>query len=185
MAKKMSNLGFNLMQNIGMPIRNLFMPPAKMLAEVSINPGDKVLDYGCGPGTFSILAAELVGPSGMVYALDVHPLAIQSVEQKARKRRLANIKTILSSCDSSLAENYLDLVIFFDVFHDLDNRQEVLVELHRILKSDATLCFSDHHLKEEVILKSLTEKGWFELKSKGKRTFSFGKGSGDLDRKDR
>jgi len=45
MKKKMSDFGFKMMANIGMPIRNLFMPPAKMLAEVNIKPGDSVLDY--------------------------------------------------------------------------------------------------------------------------------------------
>ena len=72
---KMSNFAFRMMVNVGMPIRNLFMPPAKMLAEAEINPGSKVLDYGCGPGTFTIMIAEKIGQSGIVYALDIHPLA--------------------------------------------------------------------------------------------------------------
>ena len=139
----MSNLGFKMMTNIGMPIRNLFMPPAKMLAEVDISPGDKVLDYGCGPGTFTIMIADIIGQSGIVFALDIHPLAIDTVEQKARKKNFSNIKTILSSCSTSLPDNSLDLVIFFDVFHTLKNQEEVLVELHRVLKSDGIMCFSE------------------------------------------
>ena len=81
----MSDFGFKMMANIGMPIRNLFMPPAKMLAEVNIKPGDSVLDYGCGPGAFTIGIAEVIGQSGIVYALDIHPLGIKAVEQEARK----------------------------------------------------------------------------------------------------
>ena len=173
----MSNLGFQLMKNVGMPIRNLFMPPRKMLAEVEIHPGYNVLDYGCGPGAFTILIAEKIGPSGMVYALDIHPLAIRSVEQKALKKDLSNIKTILSDCQTSLPDNSLDLVIFFDVFHTLNNQEQVLKELHRILKPDATICFSDHHMKEEEVLKRITENGLFKFQSKGRRTFSFGKAS--------
>ena len=97
MKKKMSNFAFKMMANAGMPIRNLFMPPAKMLGEVEINPGYKVLDYGCGPGAFTIMIAEIIGPSGIVYALDIHPLAIKAVEQKARKKNLSNIKTLAST----------------------------------------------------------------------------------------
>jgi len=175
MKQKMSNFGFKMMVNVGMPIRNLFMPPAKMIAEVEIHPGYKVLDYGCGPGAFTIMIAEIIGQSGIVYALDIHPLAIKAVEQNARKKNLSNYKTILSSCSTSLPGNSLDLVIFFDVFHALKNQEEVLIELHRVLKSDATMCFSDHHMKEIEILKRLTEKGLFKLQRKGRRTLIFGK----------
>ena len=175
MEKKMSDLAFKMMANLGMPVRNLFMPPAKMLAEVEIIPGYKVLDYGCGPGAFTIMIAKIIGQSGIVYALDIHPLAIKAVQQKARKNNLSNIKTILSSCSTSLPDNSLDLVIFFDVFHALNNQEEVLIELHRVLKSDATMCFSDHHMKETEILERLTEKGLFKLRRKGKRTFALSK----------
>ena len=175
MNKKMSNFAFKMMANVGIPIRNLFMPPAKMLKEVEINPGFKVLDYGCGPGAFTIMIAEKIGPSGTVYALDIHPLAIIAVEQKALKKNLSNIKTILSSCSMPLSDNSLDLSIFFDVFHALNNQEEVLVEIHRVLKSDGTMCFSDHHMKEEEIVKRLTENGLFKLQRKGRRTFDFGK----------
>jgi len=37
--KKMPNIAFKMMANIGMPIRHFFMPPKKMLAEVEIEPG--------------------------------------------------------------------------------------------------------------------------------------------------
>jgi ubiquinone/menaquinone biosynthesis C-methylase UbiE len=170
---KMSNLSFKMMANVGMPIRNIFMPPAKMLAEVEINPGNKVLDYGCGPGSFTTMIAEKVGQSGIVYAIDIHPLAMKAVKHKAREKNLTNIKTILSNCSTSLPDNSLDLVIFFDVFHMLNNQEEVLIELHRILKFDATMYFSDHHMKEVEILKRLTENGLFKLQRKGKRTLAF------------
>lgn len=172
---EMSNLKFKMMSNVGMPIRNLFMPPAKMLSEIEINPGYQVLDYGCGPGAFTIMTAEKISPSGIIYALDIHPLALKAVEQKARRRNLKNIKTILSNCSTSLPENCLDLVIFFDVFHALDNHEEVLIELHRVLKNEAILCFSDHHMKESQILPLLTENGLFKFMKKGRRTYSFGK----------
>ncbi len=136
-------------------------------------PGNDSLPAGSGgPGAFTIMIAEIIGQSGIVYALDIHPLAIKAIEKKARKKNLSNIKTILSSCSTSLPNNSLDLVIFFDVFHTLNNQEEVLIELHRVLKSDATMCFSDHHMKEIEILERLTEKGLFKLQRKGRRTLS-------------
>ncbi len=175
MGKKKSHFSFNIMAYVKMPIRNLFMPPKKMLAEVEIEPGYHVLDFGCGPGKFTIMIAEKVGPSGLVHALDIHPLAMKMVEGKALKKNLANIRTILSSCSTSLPDNSLDLVVFFDVFHILDNQQDVLIELHRVLKPEAIMCFSDHHMKDTQILSTFKEKGLFKLIGKGSRTFSFRK----------
>jgi ubiquinone/menaquinone biosynthesis C-methylase UbiE len=167
MNHKNSNLKFKMMTKIGMPIRNKFMPPAKMLEEVEIKKGYNVLDYGCGPGTFSKLLSKIVGETGSVYALDVHPLAIQSVEKIIKKENLTNIITIHSDCSTNLADNSLDLVVFFDVFHVLTNQHDVLKELHRVLKPEGTMCFSDHHMNEKEILNITSKNNLFELSSKG------------------
>jgi len=41
-----------------------------------------VLDYGCGPGSYIKPLLELVGCSGKIFALDIHPLAIKLTVQK-------------------------------------------------------------------------------------------------------
>jgi ubiquinone/menaquinone biosynthesis C-methylase UbiE len=171
----MSNFAFKMMALVGIPMRNMFMPPDKMLAEVEIKPGSHVLDFGCGPGVFTTKIAEKAGPSGMVYALDINPLAVSMVERKARKKNLENVRTIRSNCSTALPDNCLDHIIFFDVFHDLDNHQEVLAELHRVLKPERIMYFSDHHMKEIEILQRLTAKGLFKLQLQGRWTFSFTK----------
>jgi ubiquinone/menaquinone biosynthesis C-methylase UbiE len=173
---KMSDFAYEMMAGVGLPIRNIFMPPGQILNEVEINPGDKILDYGCGPGFFAIMLAKRTGGSGTVYALDIHPVAIELVERRARKQNLSNIKTILSDCSTSLMDGSIDRVIFFDVFHDLDNPKEVLFELHRVMKPEAAMYFSDHHMKEKQILDRLTKDRLFVLRMKGRRTFTFGKG---------
>jgi len=175
MKNKMPDIAFKIMANIAMPIRNLFMPPRKMLAEIEIKPGSQILDFGCGPGIFTIMAAEKTGSTGKVYALDIHPLAIKMVEQKAQQKKINYIKTILSDCDTSIPDNTLDLIILFDVFHLLDNQKKVLVELHRILKPSAIMYFSDHHMKEEQILSVFNKSSLFKLGKKGEKTFGFRK----------
>lgn len=175
MEKKMSNFAFKMMALVGIPIRNMFMPSDKMLDEVEIKPGSHVLDFGCGPGAFTTLIAEKIGPSGMVYALDINPLAVVMVERKARKKNLENVRTIHSNCSTSLPDDNLDHIIFFDVFHGLDNHQKVLAELHRVLKPQGIMYFSDHHMKEIEIVQRLTAKGLFKLKDQGRWTFSFSK----------
>jgi len=159
--------------SLGYKFRDLRLPRKNILRELGIKPGFHVLDYGCGPGSYIIPLAEFVGESGKVYALDIHPLAIQKVQNIASKKQLANVETILSDCQTGLPDNSLDVVVLYDVFHHLSDPDAVLKELHRVLKPDGILSFSDHHMKENEIVSQVTNSGLFRLLKKGRRTYSF------------
>ena len=55
----------------------------------------------------------------------------------------------------------------------LSEPDAILAELHRVLKLDGTLSFSDHHMGEDEILSRVTVGGLFRLSKKGKKTYSF------------
>jgi len=156
-------------------IRDFFRPRKEILKEVGIKPGFQVLDYGCGPGGYIIPVTELIGESGKVYALDIHSLAIQMIRNLIRKKQLKNVETIHSDCKTGLPDNSINVVLLYDTFHALKNPNEVLKEIHRVLKPDGILSFSDHHMKRDEILSKVTNQGLFKLFKKGKRTYSFGK----------
>jgi len=167
-----SNLDFRLMA-FTFRLRDIFSPRQNILAEVGIEPGFSILDYGCGSGSYAIVAAQLVGESGKVYAQDIHPLAVQQVRKAAAKRQLTNIETILSDCASGLADDSIDIVLLYDTLHDLSEPDKVLAELHRVLRPSGTLSFSDHHMRENEIVARITDKGLFRLAKKGKRVYNF------------
>jgi len=172
MDKPMSNFDFQFM-SVGYKFRNFFLPRKNILKEVGIKPGFQVLDYGCGPGDYIVPLAKLVGESGKVYALDIHPLAIQRVRDIASKKRLGNVETILSDCQTGLPDNTLDAVLLYDAFHHLSDPNGVLKELHRVLKPDGILSFGDHHMEEKEIVAELTKDQLFKLLKKGQRTYTF------------
>jgi ubiquinone/menaquinone biosynthesis C-methylase UbiE len=172
MDKAESNLGFRLMA-LGFKFRDLRLPRKNILKEVGIKPGFHVLDYGCGSGSYIIPLAELVGESGKVYALDIHPLAIRKVQSIASKKQLANVKTILSDFKTGLHRDSLDAVLLYDVLHHLSDPLKVLKELHRVLKPDGIMSFSDHHMKEREILAELTNGQLFTPQRKSRRTYTF------------
>jgi len=153
--------------------RNIFFPRMDILKEVGIKPGFHVLDYGCGPGSYVIAAAELVGKSGRIYALDISPLAIQMVRNAASKEGLTNVRTICSNCRTGLPNNSVNVVLLYDTFHSLGDPNGVLEELHRVLKASGILSFSDHHMRENEIVSKVTNRGLFGLLKKGKKTYSF------------
>lgn len=154
-------------------IRDLIFPRKNVLEEVGIQPGYHVLDYGCGPGSYIAPLAKLVGESGQIYALDVHPLAVQKVQRITSKKRLSNVDTIQSDCQTTLADKSMDVVLLYDILHELKEPDKILKELHRVLKQDGILSLSDHHLKDNEIQARVTKKGLFKLSKKGKKTFSF------------
>jgi len=167
-----SSLDFGLM-SLTYKFRDFLQPRINILKEVGIQPGFRMLDYGCGPGSYIIPLAKLVGVSGKIYALDMNPLAIQAVQRLASKKGLMNVQTILSGCQTELTSGSVDVVLLYDILHDLDEPDTVLAELRRILKPKGILSVTDHHLQEADIISHVTSKGLFKLTAKGKRTYSF------------
>jgi ubiquinone/menaquinone biosynthesis C-methylase UbiE len=174
MDKPTSSFHFKVM-SLAYKFRDLHLPRMSILKEVGIKPGFRVLDYGCGSGSYIIPLVELVGESGKVYALDMHPLAIRKVQSIASKKKLTNVETILSNCQTGLPNDSLDVVLLYDIFHHLSDPNRILEELYRVLKPDGTLSFSDHHMKENEIVSGVTNSGLFKLARKSQRTYTFSK----------
>ncbi len=159
-------------------IRDFFNPPRNWVAEAGAKPGDVVLDFGCGRGGFTVAAAKAVGPEGKVYALDLNPFAVASVQKKARRKGLTRVETIQSDGPTGLGDESVNVVLVYDVFHELDDADAVLRELHRVMRAGGTLSFSDHHLEEEEAISRLAVGGLFEFSKKHKNTYAFVKKSG-------
>lgn len=174
MDKPTSSIGFKFM-TMAFRIRDYLRPRMDLLKEAGIESGFHVLDYGCGPGSYIAPLAELLGTNGKIYALDIHPAAIKEVKKIGRRKGIECIETIVSDCDTGLPDNHVDVVLLYDVFHNLSQPDDVLRELHRVLKSGGTLSFSDHHMKEQDILTRVTNTGLFKLLKKGKKTYLFAK----------
>ena len=171
-AKPKSNLDFRLM-SLTYKFRDFRLPRINILKEVGIETGFHVLDYGCGPGGYIVPLVKLVGDSGKIYALDMHPLAIEAVQKLTSKKGITNVQTILSDCKTGLPPNSIDVVLLYDILHHLNNVSDVLTELQRILKPKGILSLSDHHMKEEDTISQVTGVGLFKLSAKNKRTYSF------------
>jgi ubiquinone/menaquinone biosynthesis C-methylase UbiE len=118
MDMPITDLHFKLMA-LSYKFRDLFSPRKNILIEAGIKSGFHVLDYGCGPGSYIMPLAELVGTTGKIYALDIHPLAIQMVRGLARKHNFTNVETILSDCDTGLSDTTIDAVLLYDTLHNL------------------------------------------------------------------
>ncbi len=87
-TERMSNASFRIMV-LFFDVIDFFYPHvAKRVTRFGIGEGMTVVDYGCGPGRYTIALAGLVGEKGKVYALDIHELAVETVKKRIAKRRL-------------------------------------------------------------------------------------------------
>jgi ubiquinone/menaquinone biosynthesis C-methylase UbiE len=123
--KPMANSLFRVM-SFFLALGQVFIDVRKRLETSGIEEGQTVLDFASGPGYWVIPAAKIVDEGGKVYALDIHPLAIQAVEKKARKENLANITTILSRRDTGLPDESVDVILLYDALHGIGNKQACL-----------------------------------------------------------
>ncbi len=171
MGKRNSALGFNLL-SYTFKLRDVLFPRITILNEVGISPGSVVLDYGCGPGGYIRPLVSIIGSSGSIYALDIDPRAIKAVEAISTKNNLKNVRTIQSGCKTGLPDESVDVVLFYDIFHHLHNPDEILEELHRVLKPDGILSFSDHHMKDEDMEEYFSAHNVFRIREKKKKTYT-------------
>jgi ubiquinone/menaquinone biosynthesis C-methylase UbiE len=143
--------------------RERFRKPAEFVSTLGIEEGHNVLDYGCGVGSYTVPVARLVGESGKVYALDIHPIAIERVEKRARKEGLPNIETIQSDLATGLSDEHLDVALLIDVYTWIHDKIGLLKEIHRILKPSGNLVFLIDHASPEECKETVEESGLFKL----------------------
>ncbi len=132
------------------------------LSEIGVRRGQVVLDFGCGSGTYTIPAAELVGREGRVYALDVNRKALTRMEDKAKRRGLTNIVRVDPSGENHipLKDETLDQVLLIDVIQEIEDRESLFDEVYRILKPSGAVSIYPMHVAEEEIKRLATSKGF-------------------------
>lgn len=127
--------------------------PSEVLLEVGIRLGQVVLDFGCGSGTYTIPAAQLVGDGGRVYALDINSGFLDKVEQMARQEGLNNVVRIDASGEEKihLENEMIDVILFIDVLHLIKNREALFDEACRILKQGGSIITYPMHVAEKEV----------------------------------
>jgi ubiquinone/menaquinone biosynthesis C-methylase UbiE len=131
---------------------------------VKIEPGDYIVDFGAGPGKYSLKAAKLVGENGVVYAADKHPLSKKSIQKKVEKRNLSNLKPITTDCDLPLNANTIDKILIFDVLHLLTPLKPILYEFERILKPNGALFLQVDHFDLQDSVQKVEKYDLFKKK---------------------
>jgi ubiquinone/menaquinone biosynthesis C-methylase UbiE len=135
---------------------------------LAIAPGKSVADIGAGSGWFTVRAARRVTETGVVYAVDINPEATRYIDQRVRKERLHNVKTILSkSDDPELPANTIDSVLLLKTYHEVEKPVALLRNLRASLRSGAKVGIidrngngEDHGVSRDIVIKEASEAGY-------------------------
>jgi ubiquinone/menaquinone biosynthesis C-methylase UbiE len=169
-----SNLSFRLM-TMEFRFRDWLRPPVKILQAAGLKRGMQVVDFGCGPGGFSVAAAKLVGPQGRVYAFDIHPLALKAILYAAKRQKTGNLQAVFGTCLETVPEGKIDIVLLYDILHGLPDQGLILQDLSRRLKPEGILSVSDHHLKTDQIISVVSNSGLFRYSGSSHWSLQFEK----------
>jgi ubiquinone/menaquinone biosynthesis C-methylase UbiE len=111
------------------------MQNPKRLLKPYIEEGMTVLDFGCGPGFFSIDIAQMVGESGRVIAADLQEGMLQKLRDKIKGTELEN-RITLHKCEENKIgiTDKVDFVLAFYIVHEVVNKEGLFAEIETILK---------------------------------------------------
>ena len=124
------------------PLRRRYMRP--ILNRVGIQPGERILELGPGPGIFTVEAAQRVGPAGRLIAVDIQPEMIAQVEDRVQEAGLTNVEThVADAYHLPLDYASVDRAFLVTVLPEVPDQARALAELRRILKPGGLLSITE------------------------------------------
>ncbi len=130
--------------------RDIYAKRREITRAVGLRPGDAVADIGAGTGLFTRLFAEVVGPKGAVYAVDISPAFVKYIAEQAKKQGLERIvKTVRNTPNSAeLPADSIDVAFICDTYHHFEHPEKMLESIHRALRPGGRLVIIDFDLRK-------------------------------------
>ncbi|HOW72293.1 MAG TPA: methyltransferase domain-containing protein [Phycisphaerae bacterium] len=112
-------------------------------ARLGLGKGDVVADIGAGNGQDSWVFAEIVGRSGVVYAEEITDELVKSLKDKAKEKRLSQVRAVRGQVDDLGQIEALDVAYMRYVYHHFSKPREMLRAIWRALKPGGYLVVVD------------------------------------------
>jgi ubiquinone/menaquinone biosynthesis C-methylase UbiE len=142
-------LGYSDAEVERLALQNAFYRDATetVLRRAGLVPGMRVLDIGCGGGDVSLLAAELVGPSGFVLGIDRSAEAITAARRRVEAAKIQQVQFAASEVDEFSMDIPFDALIGRFVLMYMSDPAATLRMLIRHLQSDGIVAFQEMEMR--------------------------------------
>ncbi len=141
---------------------------AVIIEHLDLEPGMKVLDFGCGPGRVTVPIAKEVGNGGKVVAVDIQDGMLSRAKEKAQAKNLTNIEFVHAAAgDGKLGRDQFDRALLVTVLGEIPDRKAALEEIFEALKQGGILSvteivFDPHFQSRKTVMRLAGEVGFHE-----------------------
>lgn len=112
--------------------------------DAKLQPGEVVLDIGCGTGIDLLLAAPQVGPTGKVIGLDLTPEMLTRAREHVTQAGLTNVELLPAPMEEiPLPDASVDVVISNGVFNLSTKKDQTFAEAYRVLRPGGRMIAAD------------------------------------------
>lgn len=134
------------------PARRWALGVGAPVGHAGLQPGEVVVDLGCGAGIDALLAAQAVAPRGKVTGVDVLASMVARARRFARDADIGNVEFVESTMeDLPLGDRSVDVVISNGAINLTARKSRVLAEAFRVLRPGGRMVVADLTIREEEL----------------------------------
>jgi ubiquinone/menaquinone biosynthesis C-methylase UbiE len=131
--------------SLGDKLRSVFDDPFREVRAFGVEANRTVADVGAGLGYFTVAAAEVVGPEGLVYSIEPDVARYEKIVGRTETEGLSNVRVVNAKAEdlNPIPDGSVDIAFTVNAMHHFDDKNRALVEIRRVLRNGGSLYIRD------------------------------------------